>query len=101
MSATAANVGETPLPCGIGFRPWTDPRDRGLDDRELQLEALRRVQSDARRAPLREAAVRGDFNLAIPRQLAGLSLCDTWVELVRDETGVSATTLARGDSSRP
>ncbi|WP_228374430.1 aldose 1-epimerase family protein [Demequina rhizosphaerae] len=99
VSATATNAGDHALPYGLGFHPWISPGTANLDDCTLELSARSRILVDDRWMPAAVVPVRDTFDFLEPRPLLGTSVCDTWVDPVRDARGRSWAKLRRPDGA--
>lgn len=97
VQATATNLGAHPAPYGIGFHPWLSPGPDGLDAATLSLDAATRVLVDDRLLPTGTAPVSGRYDLRSPVTARGLDLDDAFVDLIRDEDGLSWAQLAGAD----
>ena len=99
VTVTAANLGTTSLPYGIGFHPWLSTGGASLDACALQLDAATHVVADDRLLPRRAEPVAGAYDLRRPTSLAGLDLDDAWTDASTDASGRSWGRLARPDGS--
>lgn len=97
VTATAENHGGTPAPYGIGFHPWLSPGPGTLDDCTVRLDAATRVLVDERLLPAGTEPASGDYDLRAPRPVRGLDLDDAYLDIVRDDAGLSWAMLAGPD----
>lgn len=98
VQATATNLGDGPAPYGIGFHPWLSPGAASLDECTVRLDATSRVTVDDRLLPTGTAPVEGTaYDLTSPRSLEGLDLDDAYVDVLRDEQGLSWIHVAGPD----
>lgn len=97
VQAVATNLGEHTAPYGIGFHPWLSPGDASLDECTMRLDASTRVLVDDRLLPVGTAPVSGDDDLRTPRSMSGLDLDDAFVEVLRDDEGLSWVHLTGPD----
>lgn len=93
----AQNMSTTSAPYGVGFHPWLSPGDASLDECTVRLDAATRVQLDDRLCPVGSEAVNGTYDLREPRTLAGLDLDDAYVDVLRDDDGLSWITVSAPD----
>lgn len=93
----ATNLGTRTAPYGIGFHPWLSPGDGSLDDCTVQLDAATRVTVDDRLLPVGTTPATGDYDLRAPRPMKGLDLDDAFVDVLRDEQGLSWARLTGAD----
>lgn len=94
---TAHNLGSRTAPYGVGFHPWLSPGPGSLDDCTFSLDAATRVTVDERLLPTGTEPVRGQFDLREPRPARGLDLDDAFVDVLRDEDGLSWARLTGAD----
>lgn len=97
VQASARNLGTRPAPYGIGFHPWLSPGDGSLDDCTVRLDAATRVLTDDRLLPAGTEPVSGSFDLREPRSARGLDLDDAFLDVLRDEQGLSWIHLTGAD----
>lgn len=97
VQATATNLGEHDAPYGVGFHPWLSPGDGGLDACTLRVDAATRVTVDERLLPVGTEPVSGAFDLRTPRSAAEVDLDDAFVDVTRDEDGLSWILLTGSD----
>jgi aldose 1-epimerase len=90
------NIGEHAAPYGTGFHPWLSPGGARVDDCSLRLDAARRVTTDDRLLPTGTEPA-GDLDLRTARSLAGIVLDDAYVDISRDEEGLSWIRLTAPD----
>lgn len=91
------NVGPGAAPYGVGFHPWLSPNGADLDECTLRLDATTRVTTDDRLLPTGTEPASGSFDLREARPLAGVDLDDAYVDVLRDDDGLSWTRLAAPD----
>ena len=89
VHVTATNVGRSEAPYGIGFHPWLSPGGASLDECTVRLDASTRVTVDERLLPTGTVPVERDVDLREERSLRGLDLDDAYVDVLRDEDGLS------------
>ncbi|MBX9245683.1 aldose 1-epimerase family protein [Actinotalea ferrariae] len=89
VQTTATNLGTRPAPYGVGFHPWLSPGGASLDECTVRLDAATRVTVDERLLPTGTEPVAGDYDLRTPRSLRGLDLDDAYLDVIRDEDGLS------------
>lgn len=97
VTATATNRGDVPAPYGIGFHPWLSPGDGSLDDCTFRLDAATRVLVDDRLLPIGTEPATGDYDLREARSARGLDLDDAYLDIVRDDAGLSWALLTGAD----
>ncbi|WP_372593554.1 aldose 1-epimerase family protein [Actinotalea sp.] len=97
VQTTATNLGATAAPYGVGFHPWLSPGDGSIDDCTLRLDATTRVLVDDRLLPVGTTPVDGSYDLREPRPVRGLDLDDAYVDVLRDEDGLSWIRLTGAD----
>ena len=97
VQATATNLGTRSAPYGIGFHPWLSPGDASLDDCTVRLDAATRVTVDHRLLPTGTTPATGSYDLREPRSLRGLDLDDAYVDVLRDDQGLSWIQVAAPD----
>ncbi len=93
----ATNLGEETAPYGIGFHPWLSPGDGPLDECTLRLDAATRVTVDDRLLPTGTTEATGSYDLREPRPARGLDLDDAYVDVLRDDDGLSWIRLTGAD----
>jgi aldose 1-epimerase len=89
VQTSATNLGEQAAPYGVGFHPWLSPGDGDLDECTVRLDAASRVTVDERLLPTGTEPVTGHFDLREPRTARGLDLDDAFLDVLRDEDGLS------------
>ncbi|WP_123307213.1 aldose 1-epimerase family protein [Cellulomonas sp. PhB143] len=99
VRVTARNTGTTTLPYGVGFHPWLSPGDASVDECTLRLDGRTRVTVDDRLLPTGTAPAEGDRDFTTPRLLAGIDLDDAYVDVVRDDDGLSWMALGAPDGT--
>ncbi|GGC11842.1 aldose 1-epimerase family protein [Cellulomonas carbonis] len=97
VQAVATNLGATAAPYGIGFHPWLSPGAGSLDECTIRIDAASRVTVDDRLLPTGTAAVDGQYDLRTPRRADEVDLDDAFVDVLRDEDGLSWIRLTGGD----
>ncbi|MHA7134599.1 aldose 1-epimerase family protein [Oerskovia turbata] len=97
VTTRTTNTGEVDAPYGVGFHPWLSPGGASVDECALRLDASTRVTTDKRLLPTGLEPVAGDFDLREPRALAGIELDDAFVDVLRDDDGLSWARLAAPD----
>jgi aldose 1-epimerase len=97
VQTTATNLGTRTAPYGVGFHPWLSPGGASLDECTVRLDAATRVTVDERLLPTGTEPVAGDYDLREPRSLRGLDLDDAFVDVLRDEDGLSWIRVAAPD----
>lgn len=95
--ASAHNLGTRTAPYGIGFHPWLSPGPGPLDECTFSLDAATRVTVDERLLPTGTEPVRGQFDLREPRSARELDLDDAYVDVLRDDDGLSWARLTGAD----
>ncbi|MGH9089562.1 MAG: aldose 1-epimerase family protein [Acidimicrobiales bacterium] len=95
VTTTAVNVGEGPLPFGLGFHPYVTAGSARVDTAFLRLPARQRLVLDARSLPTGEvqpvAGTELDFTVA--RAIGPTRMDTAFTGLDRDEDGVAWTSL--------
>ncbi|WP_149202627.1 aldose 1-epimerase family protein [Actinotalea subterranea] len=89
VQTSATNLGTGAAPYGVGFHPWLSPGGASLDECTVRLDAATRVTVDDRLLPTGTTPAEGDYDLREPRSLRGLDLDDAYVDVLRDEDGLS------------
>lgn len=97
VTVRARNVGAGTAPYGVGFHPWLSPGDAPLDACTLRLDARTHVTVDDRLLPTGTEPVTGPYDLLAPRSLEGVDLDDAFVDVVRDDDGLTWGLLAAPD----
>jgi aldose 1-epimerase len=97
VTVAAVNRGTTAAPYGIGFHPWLSPGAGSLDDAVFRLDAQTRVLVDDRLLPAGTEPASGDFDLRSPRPVRGLDLDDAYLDILRDDAGLSWAMLTGSD----
>lgn len=97
VQTTATNLGAATAPYGVGFHPWLSPGVGSIDDCTLRLDAASRVLVDTRLLPIGTEPVSGVYDLREPRPVRGLDLDDAFVDVLRDEDGLSWMRLTGAD----
>ncbi|WP_028047653.1 aldose 1-epimerase family protein [Cellulomonas sp. URHE0023] len=89
VQTDVTNLGTSTAPFGLGFHPWLSPGDGPVDEATLRVDATRHVTVDTRLLPTGSEALAGRFDLRSATLLRGIALDDAWLQLVRDEDGLS------------
>ena len=101
VTAETTNLGNGPIPFGIGFHPYLTVGTATVDTTALLIPARRRLLTDARGLPTGEAAVDGtefDFTAARP---VGEAMLDTgYTGLIRGDDGRARAELHRPGGGR-
>ena len=97
ITATGTNLGSAAAPYGIGFHPWLSPGGAPLDECTVRLDAGTRVTVDERLLPTGSEPAAGDYDLRVERSLRGIDLDDAYVDVLRDEDGLSWIRLTGPD----
>lgn len=97
VTVTATNLGQRSAPYGIGFHPWLSPGGASLDECTIRLDATTRVTVDDRLLPTGTTPATGSYDLTEPRTLRGLALDDAYVDVLRDDDGLSWIRLSAPD----
>lgn len=97
VQVTATNLGSRTAPYGVGFHPWLSPGDGPLDACTVSLDATTRVTVDDRLLPMGTEPATGEYDLSRPRPMEGLDLDDAYVDVLRDEEGLSWARLTGQD----
>ena len=98
VQVTATNLGDRPAPYGIGFHPWLSTGGAAVDDCTIRLDAASVVTVDERLLPTGTQPVEGtSFDLRSPVPMAGLDLDHAFVDVLRDEDGLSWIRLGAPD----
>ncbi|WP_027342481.1 aldose 1-epimerase family protein [Hamadaea tsunoensis] len=96
VTHTATNLGGEPAPFGLGAHPYLfPPGGSAVDDVWVGIPARSRLLTDTRGLPIGAAKVTGsEWDFGTPKRL-GQSVLDTaFGDVVRDDSGRSAVTLA-------
>lgn len=100
VTLTATNRSAETAPYGAGFHPWLSPGAGSVDDCVLTVGAAGHVDVDDRLLPTGEHPVDagdGAFDYRSPRTLEGVELDDAFIDPVRDDAGLSWSSLTGGD----
>ncbi|MBD5786319.1 aldose 1-epimerase family protein [Cellulosimicrobium terreum] len=97
VRVSTTNTGPGTAPYGVGFHPWLSPAGADLDDCTLRLDATTRVTTDERLLPTGTEPASGTYDLRAARSLAGVDLDDAYVDVLRDEDGLSWMHLSAPD----
>lgn len=97
IEVNATNVSSTPAPYGVGFHPWLAPGPGGLDAATLRLDAASWVSTDDRLLPTGVEPVPEHFDFRTERTLGDTDLDDAFVDVLRDEDGLSWIRLTGTD----
>jgi aldose 1-epimerase len=90
------NLGEHTAPYGTGFHPWLSTGTAPVDACTLRLDAATRVTTDDRLLPVGSEPA-GELDFRTPKLLAGIALDDAYLDVTRDEDGLSWIELAAPD----
>ena len=95
---TATNLAATPCPFGFSVHPYLLVPGVKLAEVRLQVPARNRLLVDGRLLPIGAARVAGtEFDFTEPRRIGSLVLDTAFGDVIRDDDGGSAVTLASGD----
>ncbi|WP_344099397.1 aldose 1-epimerase family protein [Myceligenerans crystallogenes] len=97
VTLVATNVGAGTAPYGAGFHPWLSTGGADLDDCVVRLDAATHVTVDDRLLPTGTEPVHGQFDMREPGSLAGRDLDDAFVDVLRDDDGLSWIRLTGTD----
>lgn len=97
VGVVATNLGERAAPYGVGFHPWLSTGGAPLDECTIRLDAATHVTIDERLLPTGTEPVSGDLDLREERSLQGIDLDDAFVDVLRDEDGLSWIRLGAPD----
>ncbi len=97
ITLDVTNVGADTAPYGCGFHPWLSTGGADLDECTLRLDAATRVTTDERLLPTGTEPASGMFDLREARSAAGVDLDDAYVDVTRDENGLSWAHLTGPD----
>lgn len=97
ITLDVTNTGPDTAPYGCGFHPWLSTGGADLDDCTIRLDATTRVTTDARLLPTGTEPAEGSYDLRTPRSAAGIDLDDAYVDVVRDDDGLSWAHLGAPD----
>jgi aldose 1-epimerase len=97
VQAAATNLGTRAAPYGIGFHPWLSPGEGSLDDCTIRIDAATRVTVDDRLLPTGTEPVAGMYDLREPRPAHEVDVDDAFVDVLRDEDGLSWIRLTGSD----
>ncbi|MBA8806175.1 aldose 1-epimerase [Promicromonospora sukumoe] len=97
ITLDVTNVGADTAPYGCGFHPWLSTGGADLDECTLRLDAATRVTTDERLLPTGTEPASGTFDLREARSAAGVDLDDAYVDVIRDEKGLSWAHLTGPD----
>jgi aldose 1-epimerase len=91
VHTTATNLGQTPLPFGLGFHPYLTVGTAVVDAARLHVPAEKYLEVDARKLPTgRVLAVDGSpFDFRHARGIGDLHLDTCFTDLARDAAGLS------------
>jgi aldose 1-epimerase len=101
VSTLATNIGDEPLPFGLGFHPYLAVAAGTVDDALLTVPADSLLESDDRGIPTGvTTAVEGtSFDLRAGSPVADRQLDHCFTGLKHDDDGLARATLATGDGS--
>lgn len=97
VTTSATNRGTVAAPYGIGFHPWLSPGPGSLDECTFRLDAATRVLVDDRLLPTGTEPASGAFDLRTPKPVRGLDLDDAYLDILRDDAGLSWAMLTGSD----
>ncbi|MBO1750880.1 aldose 1-epimerase family protein [Actinotalea sp. BY-33] len=97
VQTVATNLGAAAAPYGVGFHPWLSPGPGTLDECTMSLDARTRVTVDDRLLPTGTEPAAGPYDLRETRSMVGLDLDDAFVDVLRDEQGLSWVRLTGSD----
>lgn len=97
VQVRTTNAGAGTAPYGVGFHPWLSPAGADLDDCTIRLDATSRVTTDDRLLPTGTEPAAGSFDLHETRSLKGVDLDDAYVDVLRDDAGLSWIRLGAPD----
>ncbi|HEX8769583.1 MAG TPA: aldose 1-epimerase family protein, partial [Acidimicrobiales bacterium] len=101
VSTSATNVGDAPLPFGLGFHPYLAVGSGTVDSAHLTVPAETVLETDDRGIPTgSSSAVDGtDFDLRRGPPVAHRQFDHCFTGLARDDDGLARATLAAADGS--
>ncbi len=89
------NTGDGNAPFGFSVHPYFQLTDTAVDDISLRIPARNRVLADSRLLPIGAVKITGsEYDFAEPRRIGEAVLDTTFGDVVHDEDGTSAVTLA-------
>jgi len=91
VSTYACNVGDAPLPYGLGFHPYLRPAAPTVDDAQLRLPARQELEVDERMLPTGTQHEARDFRTA--RRIGAQRVDACFTDLERDPDGRARVTL--------
>jgi aldose 1-epimerase len=95
VTTTATNLGDQPLPYGLGFHPYLTVGSDQVDADLLTVPAQTWLQADDRGLPTGSAPVDGSaYDFRQQRSIAQQVLDTAYTDLLRDSDGRAAVTLA-------
>jgi aldose 1-epimerase len=97
VTTDATNLGSVRAPYGLGFHPWLSTRGAAVDDCRLSVGERTHVTVDDRLLPTGTEPSTGPHALLDGVELAGVSLDDAYVDVVRDAGGLSWAVLSAPD----
>lgn len=97
VTLATTNIGGRTAPYGAGFHPWLSTGGADLDDCTARIDAATRITTDDRLLPTGKEAVAGPFDLREPARMAGRDLDDAFVDVLRDDDGLSWIRLTGTD----
>lgn len=102
VSTTATNIGDGPLPFGLGFHPYLSVGTPTVDEALLQVPAAIRLETDERGVPTgTEVALAGTpLDFRRPRPVGDLHLDTAFGHLDADDDGRHRIVVASPDGSR-
>jgi aldose 1-epimerase len=101
LTTTADNVGDRPLPYGVGFHPYLTLGDAQVDTGLLSVPATTWIAVDERSLPTGAGPVAGTpYDYRQPRLIGDAVLDTAFTDLVRGADGRVAVSLASADGAR-
>jgi aldose 1-epimerase len=101
VSTTATNIGDNPLPYGLGFHPYLTVGSDQLDADLVTVPAQTWLQVDERGLPSSWASVTATpYDFRDARAVGDQALDTAYTDLLRDADGRASVTLARAGGAR-
>ncbi|GAB3161170.1 aldose 1-epimerase family protein [Myceligenerans halotolerans] len=97
VTLATTNAGAGTAPYGAGFHPWLSTGGADLDDCTVRLDAATRITTDERLLPTGKEPVAGPFDMREPVSMSGRDLDDAFVDVLRDDDGLSWIRLTGTD----
>ena len=97
VTLDVTNVGQGTAPYGCGFHPWLSTGGANLDECTIRLDAATRVTTDERLLPTGTEPAAGTYDLRTERSAEGIDLDDAYVDVLRDDEGLSWARLGAPD----